>query len=224
MRAVPEDQGAAGLRPLPDYEPDDSGTARLRVVPSPTRTGLFPARAFPVVPSMVWPPLGDPRHTGGPGSSSAGVRLAVPPSAGSTSAGSRLAVPAPPASPLPGPQLACRPHSGSRVAGPPVHPARLWQVLRQALEVLDGRRSVGQLRELLPQEDCLALERRLDARRAGCRHVLRRLRTCYPTPTAVEVAAVIVVLAPAGREGVLAAAGRFEQIGDRWPCTVLRLV
>jgi hypothetical protein len=40
----------------------------------------------------------------------------------------------------------------------------------------------------------------------------------------VEVAAVVVVLAPAGREEVIAAAARFERVDGRWPCTVLRLI
>lgn len=131
------------------------------------------------------------------------------------------------------PPLASPPASGSTRTRPaptrqqpdprlPIHPVRIWQTFRQVLEVLDGRRPTTQLAALLPADDCQELLRR--QRNLGSRHLLRRLRACYPSPRVVEVAAVVVVLAPAGREGVIAAAARFERVGDRWPCTVLRLL
>jgi hypothetical protein len=122
-----------------------------------------------------------------------------------------------------GPQLTLVPPAPRR-DGPPVPPATLALVLRRVLEVLDGRRPVGQLRSLLPDPAFEALLTRLRTVRPGCRHALRKLRTCYPTEAAVEVTAVITVKPPTGRDRVVAAAARFDQDGDQWLCTVLRFV
>jgi hypothetical protein len=107
---------------------------------------------------------------------------------------------------------------------PPVPTVTLWQLLRRVLEVLDGRRPVGQLRTLLPDAAFEALLTRLRTARPGSRHVLRSLRTCYPSTSAVEVSAVITVTSPSGRDRVIAAAARFERSGEQWPCTVMRLL
>lgn len=125
--------------------------------------------------------------------------------------------------PATGPQLRLVPPP-PEPDGPPVTPAALAQVLRLVLEVLDGRRPVGQLRSMLPDVAFEALLTRLRTMRPGSRHVLRRMRTCYPTETAVEVTAVIGLRVPAGRERVVAAAARFERDDDRWLCSVLRLL
>lgn len=124
--------------------------------------------------------------------------------------------------PASGPQLRLVPSPPAPDA--PVAPAALAQVLRRVLEVLDGRRPVGQLRSLLPDAAFEALLTRLRTVRPGVRHVLRGLRTCYPTGSAVEVSAVIGMRFPAGRERVVAAAARFEKHGDRWQCAVLRIL
>lgn len=108
--------------------------------------------------------------------------------------------------------------------GPPVPPSALAQVLRRVLEVLDGRRPVGQLRSLLPDAAFEALLTRLRTVRPGVRHVLRGLRTCYPVDSVVEVSAVIGMRFPEGRERVAAAAARFERHDDRWLCAVLRIL
>jgi hypothetical protein len=105
-----------------------------------------------------------------------------------------------------------------------VHPGALAQVLRRVLEVLDGRRPVAQLRVLLPDAAFEALLTRLRTVPPGCRHVLRKVRTCFPTTRSVEVSAVIGVTSPAGRQRVVAAAARFDEDGDRWQCTVLRFL
>lgn len=107
---------------------------------------------------------------------------------------------------------------------PPVAPAALAQVLRRVLEVLDGRRPVNQLRSLLPDAAFEALLTRLRTVPPGYRHVLRKVRTCYPTRSVVEVSAVIGISSPAGRERVVAAAARFERHDDRWLCAVLRIL
>jgi hypothetical protein len=106
---------------------------------------------------------------------------------------------------------------------PPVPPAALVRVLRHVLEVLDGRRPIGQLHSLLPDVAFESLLTRLRSVRPGTRHRLHTLRAYYPVPTAVEVCAVIEVHTPE-RERMIAAAARFEDDGDRWACTVLRLL
>src|SRR5687768_14168830 len=125
--------------------------------------------------------------------------------------------------PATGPQLRLVPPA-PEPDGPPVAPAALAQVLRRVLEVLDGRRPVNQLRTLLPDVAFGALLTRLRTVRPGGRRVLRKLRTCYPTRSAVEVSAVIGISSPTGRERVVAAAARFERHGDRWLCAVLRIL
>lgn len=108
--------------------------------------------------------------------------------------------------------------------GPPVAPAALAQVLRRVLEVLDGRRPIGQLRSLLPDPAFEGLLTRLRTVPSGVRHLLRGLRTCYPVPSVVEVTAVIGMRFPEGRERVAAAAARFERHDDRWVCAALRIL
>lgn len=93
------------------------------------------------------------------------------------------------------------------------------------LEVLDGRRQVSQLRTLLPDQAYEALLTRLRTTVPGARHQLRRLRACYPSEAAVELAAVVEVVPPGQRRGrVFAAAGRFELHRGAWRCLVLRML
>jgi hypothetical protein len=125
--------------------------------------------------------------------------------------------------PVSGPQLALAPPPPPP-GQPPVPPAELARLLRRVLEVLDGRRPVGQLRSLLPDVAFEALLTRLRTAGPGGRHTLRKVRTCYPTPTAVEVSAVIDIRSPTGQKRVMAAAARFDNDGDHWQCQVLRLL
>jgi hypothetical protein len=124
-----------------------------------------------------------------------------------------------------------RPASGPQLTlvAPPdeatVTPAALGRLLVRVLEVLAGRRHVGQLRTLLSEPAYEALLTRLRTGPAGRAHRLRRLRTCYPSATAVEVAAVIDIAA-GDREPrrVCALAARFEHVEETWHCAVLRLL
>jgi hypothetical protein len=127
--------------------------------------------------------------------------------------------------PVTGPQLRLAPPP-QPPGQPPVPPAALARVLRHVLEVLDGRRPVGQLRSLLPDDAFESVLTRLRTTRPGGRHALRSMHPCYPVPTAVEVAVVIDYRPPSGRRRVLAAATRFELEHDagHWLCTVLRLL
>jgi hypothetical protein len=125
-----------------------------------------------------------------------------------------------------GPQLTLAPPPPP-AGGPPVPPAALAQVFRHVLEVLDGRRPVGQLRSLLPDTAFEGVLTRLRTVGSGSRHVLRKVRTCYPTPDAVEVALAIDVRT-ASNSRVIAAAARFEREGEsgdkQWSCRVFRLI
>jgi hypothetical protein len=125
--------------------------------------------------------------------------------------------------PVRGPQLTLAPPLAPP-GRPPVSEVALARVVRQVLEVLDGRRPVGQLRALLLDVAFEALLTRLRTVSPGGRHVLRRLRVCYPAPVAVEVSVVMDVHPPHGRPRVRAAAARFERDDDGWLCTVLRFL
>jgi hypothetical protein len=105
-----------------------------------------------------------------------------------------------------------------RPAEPPPAPAL---VLRQVVEVLDGRRPVAQLAGLVPECEAADLRERVGR---GARYALRRVHTCCPAPGAVELAAMVEHRSAAGRRRVLAAAARFERMGDRWLCRVFRLL
>jgi hypothetical protein len=125
--------------------------------------------------------------------------------------------------PVAGPQLVL-PAPSAPGGPPPESPVSLWRLLTRVLEVLDGRRTIGQLRTLLPDIAFEALLTRLRTTGTGHRHVLQRIRTCYPTREVVELSAVIRVSSATTRDRVIAAAGRFEREGDEWRCTVLRLL
>lgn len=93
-------------------------------------------------------------------------------------------------------------------------------VLRQVLEILDGRRPVGQLPALVPDGEVADLRQRV----GDGRHALRNVHTCCPVPGAVELAATVEHRSAAGRRRVLAAAARFERVRDRWLCRAFRLL
>jgi len=125
--------------------------------------------------------------------------------------------------PVSGPQLVL-PAPSTPGGPPPESPVSLWRLLTRVLEVLDGRRPIGQLRTLLPDVAFEALLTRLRTTGPGHRHVLHRIRTCYPTREVVEMSAVIRVTSTTAPDRVIAAAGRFERDGDEWQCKVLRLL
>lgn len=125
--------------------------------------------------------------------------------------------------PVSGPQLRLAPPP-QPPGHPQVPPAAMVRVLRHVLEVLDGRRPVGQLRSLLPDDAFESVLTRLRTTAPGARHTLRSVHTCFPVPTAVEVAVVFEHRPPRGRPRVLAAAARFERGVDQWLCTALRLL
>ncbi|MGH3759698.1 Rv3235 family protein [Actinophytocola sp.] len=124
-----------------------------------------------------------------------------------------------------------RPASGPQLAlvapprQPEVTPDALWRLLVRVLEVLEGRRAVGQLRTLLSDAAYEALLTRLRTTTPGRPHRLRRLRACYPSPAAVEIAAVIDIgPGPAAARRVCALAARLDHVDGTWHCSVLRLL
>lgn len=125
--------------------------------------------------------------------------------------------------PVSGPQLTLAPPEPPP-GRPPVPTEVLAQVLRRVLEAIDGRRPVAQLHSLLPDAVFEGMLTRLRTTGPGAQHILRSMRTCYPSSEAVEVAAVIDFRPRVGEQRVIAAAARFEHEDDRWMCTVLRLL
>lgn len=105
-------------------------------------------------------------------------------------------------------------------------PKMLWRLVLHLLEVLDGRRAVGQLRTILSDPAYEALLTRLRTATPGRRHRLRRLHTCYPAANAVELSAVIEIAGGRSRAAarVRAAAIRLERVDERWHCAVLRIL
>lgn len=122
--------------------------------------------------------------------------------------------------PAAGPQLTLV--APPRLPEAAVTPESLWRLLVRVLEVLEGRRAVGQLRTLLSDAAYEALLTRLRTTPPGRAHRLRRLRACYPSPTAVEIAAVIDIGGTPRR--VCAAAARLERVDETWHCAVFRLL
>jgi|SRR3954447_8698209 hypothetical protein len=108
---------------------------------------------------------------------------------------------------------------------PTITPDALWRLLMRILEVLEGRRNVGQLQTFLSPAAYEALLTRLRVTTPGRAHRLRRVRTCYPASTAAEIAAVIdIAPAPGERGRVCALATRLERSDDAWHCAVLRVL
>lgn len=108
---------------------------------------------------------------------------------------------------------------------PTITEAALRRLLMRILEVLEGRRNVGQLHTLLSPPAYEALLTRLRITTPGRAHRLRRVRTCYPSATAAEITAVIDIAAAPGEAGrVRAMATRLERAGESWHCAVLRVL
>lgn len=109
-------------------------------------------------------------------------------------------------------------------AGQELPTGTLRRMLSTMLEVLDGRRQVGQLRTLLAGPVYEAMLTRLRTSRPGRHHRLRRVHTCRPTEDAIELTAIIEVTATRAFRRVLAAAIRLEHRHGTWTCTVLRFL
>lgn len=102
---------------------------------------------------------------------------------------------------------------------------RLWRLVRLVLEVLDGRRQLDQLREMLNPavyQSLLTTHRRTGT---GWQHRLRTMHTCRPAPDVVEVCATLaLVSARTGRGRIVAVAARVVEREGGLVCTALRLL
>lgn len=118
-----------------------------------------------------------------------------------------------------------RPQETPELALPPARPtdAHLRKLLAKVLEVLDGRRPVGQLKSLLANPVYEATLTRLRTKPQGVRYQLYSLHACWPTDAAVELMGRVEARRPGGRR-VLAVVARMELAEDGWRCVFLRLL
>lgn len=91
--------------------------------------------------------------------------------------------------------------------------------VRTALEVLDGRRPLAQLREVFDRTPLRYWRAEVGRYDAATPARLLRVRLCRPGAASVEVAATCAI---GGR--VRAMAARFERQGPGWRCTTVRLI
>jgi hypothetical protein len=108
--------------------------------------------------------------------------------------------------------------AGSPPAPPPPTTVEVRRLLTGVLEVLDGRRSPGQLAGVLPWRYQRALLTTGLATGRGPRH----LRSVHLNHTARDVVDLCARVEHGGRSRALA--GRLALRRDRWECTLLTLV
>jgi hypothetical protein len=119
-----------------------------------------------------------------------------------------------------------KPQTAPQLTLPPTRPttAHLRTLLTKFLEVLDGRRPIGQLKSLLANPVYEATLTRLRTKPHSVRYQLYSLHTCWPTDTAVELMGRVEALRPGGRRA-LAMVARMELTpDDEWRCVFLRLL
>jgi hypothetical protein len=95
---------------------------------------------------------------------------------------------------------------------------RLWYLLGQVLEAIDGRRPVGQLRPHCTPQAFAAIETRSRGRAAPNRSRLLRLHAREPAAGVVEASGLVEI-----DNRPRAVAARFE-LRDRVRCTVFRVL
>lgn len=95
------------------------------------------------------------------------------------------------------------------------------QMLTRVLEVLDGRRPVGQLRTLLAGPVFEATLTRLRTRPPGVRYQLQSVHSCRPSPDAVELCARITTARDRRSRALVM---RLERRQGGWRCVFLRIL
>jgi hypothetical protein len=118
-----------------------------------------------------------------------------------------------------------KPQTTPQITLPPTGPtdAHLRKLLTKLLEVLDGRRPLGQLKSLLANPVYEATLTRLRTKPHGVRYQLYSLHACWPSDTAVELMGRVEALRRGGRRA-LAVVVRMELTPDGWQCVFLRLL
>ncbi|MBP2322881.1 hypothetical protein JOF56_003266 [Kibdelosporangium banguiense] len=98
-------------------------------------------------------------------------------------------------------------------------------MLTKILEVLDGRRQIGQLQALLagPVYEATLTRLRVTPPK-GIRHQLQTLRTCRPGPDTVELCARIDTVQVGKEKRTRALVARVERHRGQWQCVFLRLL
>lgn len=98
------------------------------------------------------------------------------------------------------------------------------QMLTRVLEVLDGRRPVGQLRTLLAPSVFEATLTRLRMGAQGVRYQLQSVHSCRPSADAVELCARITTRGRGAQRRSQALVVRLERHRNAWRCVFLRIL
>ena len=96
-------------------------------------------------------------------------------------------------------------------------------MLTKVLEVLDGRRPIGQLRTLLADPVYEATLTRLRTTPRNVRYLLYSVHACWPVMDAVELTGRLEVARDGPRRS-LALAARLERRQGAWQCVFLRII
>jgi uncharacterized protein DUF6459 len=96
-------------------------------------------------------------------------------------------------------------------------------MLTKVLEVLDGRRHIGQLRTLLADPIYEATLTRLRTTPRDLRYLLYSVHACWPAPDAVELTGRVETARGSARR-FQALAARLERRQGTWKCVFLRLI
>ncbi|GAB3909488.1 Rv3235 family protein [Kibdelosporangium lantanae] len=118
-----------------------------------------------------------------------------------------------------------KPQTTPQLTIPPTRPTtpNLRALLTKLLEVLDGRRPIGQVKSLLANPVYEATLTRLRTKPHGVRYQLYSMHTCWPAETAVELMGRVEAVRAGGRRA-LAMVARMELTPDGWRCVVFRLL
>jgi hypothetical protein len=96
-------------------------------------------------------------------------------------------------------------------------------MLTKVLEVMDGRRPIGQLRTLLTDPVYEATLTRLRMMPTGVRYLLYSVHTCWPAPGVVELSGRVETTRQGSRRAQ-ALAARLERRHGTWRCVFLRII
>jgi Family of unknown function (DUF6459) len=118
------------------------------------------------------------------------------------------------------------PQPPAQVTVDPPDDGSFRRALTKILEVMDGRRHIGQLQSVLADPVYEATRTRLrHAPPAGIRHQLQSFHSCRPTPDSIELCGRVetIRLRPQDRR-TQALVARMERHDETWRCVYLRLI
>ena len=121
-----------------------------------------------------------------------------------------------------------RPVTAPQVAPPPPDTpddGAFMQMLTKIVEVLDGRRQIGQLQTLLATSVYEATVTRLRVTPpTGFRHQIQTVHSCRPSPDVVELCARIDTVHIGKEKRARALVARVERKRGQWQCVFLRVL